>query len=449
MEELNARYILWARDENFKRIRRVRDWQQLTLDLKFCDISTWTLDTTLAEFLRAWDISTPTDTLVGRGTGPGASTNGIAIFRVPAGKSAFDYAGSINDAIFTGIITDVEVDGAQDPETIHIGGESDASFLKDRPIWPNYAQSFNPTTHWWEDGSGHQVAYSTETGYLETVMKSYLYYNLSTGAASGRPLPYFFSGPDYERGIIVTVSSRLETGYDLIKRIIDMSPDERYGFDVKQVAETGQYRLYFRLLGGVDRRDSTVFSTRSKTIKSWKYTEKRPKGNLITIGGICWDGSAVSSDQFDRIFVNGVNADSSTKYGLIEAFEEYTTQNEQDNSNPANPTSLAQIVGDLNNQAQVASWRDGSNLAAEMKLRESESCTWKVDFDLGDTITVDLKGVQVIKTIDSMAVSVTKDQKEEITVTVSDPVFPWWKGSDAYNLSIQNRNRIRQMGRGR
>lgn len=447
MEAAYATYNIFSRDENFAHIDEIRDFNELTLNLKWNEISTFTLKLPSQEFHKRWDVRGDPDTgiypsLISPGSDDyyGGLTYGIIVTRNNA---------SVGNNLFSGVITEAtrEYNSPYD-DTVTLNGMADTYFLMTRFGRPDPAHNYNATDHWWKTGAGAKISHHVLTGAVEDCIGPVIDYNLGANAVSYRQLPYFAIETSGGAGATIENWVRLQPLYDVVKYIISLDTSENYGFRIKQASETGATRLYWQFLEPNDLSDTIIFGSDVGTVKNYKFTESRPKYNYCLVGGIGWDGAAQSSKPEDRLFEEKQDQESYYLYGRIEGFEDYGGQDTATGN-------LTSFVSEMDTHGLKCLRDNAKNFSVEIELTPNEMVQFMDDFNVGDTVSValpapekweqdmELPNLQLTKSIMEVKVSVTSDGHESVTPIISDPSSDFLYSGLAFQLAKSHETLLR------
>jgi Siphovirus ReqiPepy6 Gp37-like protein len=447
-----ATYTLWTRNRDFERIDIIEDWQDLTIDYKWGDMSTWSLTLPTAEFMKRWGLTgtlgsllTPNLT-VDYANINSINTLGIIIFR--------NDHNAITDNIFSGVVTEVTRDWNGYDDTITLTGEEDTYYLRTRMCLPDPTHWFHPTYYWWMQ---------TPDGILDTslsfngwCLEDTIRYAVQVYATDEIfnttyvPLPYLQVNPvTYGRGDIITYQGRFQNLFTACQDMLGLQPTSsvQYSFRIRQVAETGDNRIMFNFDEPIDRSDQISFDTEMGTIKSYSYNERLPEFNALVIGGNNWWNGNVS-EASRRIYASGASLPSMEHYGRIHGFVDYTS------SGVGEDKTLADMIHGMENQGRSSLYLSAINHSVTIELEPEYMNQYGVDWQLGDLVTIGLgKGVtengnwavaqsQYIREI---TIDATIDG-EKISVTAGDPQKFMRTGGRSALLSRQNQSAVQRRG---
>ena len=489
--ENEADYTIYSRDYDYSRINEVEDWQALNIVLKWDDISTWALDLPTKEYMKRWDLiqTTPAKTLlapnklmiedssrpsdVGDAEYLGGQL-GIMVFRNGTGQN-------VNDAILTGIITEVTREWNGSEDKIHLTGESDSYWLRTRVSFPDPSHTVDNYGMWDGGGGGSDVypgqnvslLYESET--IEYIMQDIISENLgdSPTCLSWRKLPYFTTYwplHDPQQGDVKNYDTRWETLYDMCKTVVGLqatsfgtAPDGRYvpisyGFAIEQVSETNTTdgRIQYNFLIPEDKKDRVMFGTEFGNVRSFEYTEKRPDYNNVIMGGPTVGDQATGYDNASQrvyyLYPPNMGDPSNKRFGRIESFEDVAGDYGVD----AADTNTKRWA-DIYNEAGTLTFQHRFNQEVRIDLLPEEMEQFQDHFNLGDYVTVELGNFYSTLTVNTTAqrycdfirqvsLNVSPDG-EIITPIISDPMKWLWTSTPAVKKVHEHERRLQHKGR--
>ena len=473
-----ADYTIWARNGaknpggNYGRLDQIQDFQKLTVDLRWGDVSTWQLELPYKEFIKRWDVDPyPTETLVSDGYG----LRGILIFR---GGGTWATSTSDGNQVLSGVITNASRDWNGFTDKITLTGEADTHYMKTRVIYPHSAHTYNASNHfWWTDtgdathndwaggfGSGGVGGTSVSIEYMVRKMTDVTMGDTAAGYGAAipaaRPLWLFSQGtiPSPATsgfGDLVRYWTRFESLYDMSVHVCGMQETvesggypgstyiKRFDWDIVQLGDTGTPRLVLRFREPTDKTDDIIFGTELGNVKSFHFEEREPEYNALYLSGPnIWHNPATGNDQMasDQYFMShrGYSDSASvSKYGEVEGF---TTYNIPDAPTAGTVVDMYNIEHQMYLQARSLVAKHAYNLEGTMVLGPRECEQFMDDFHLGDVVTTSLNGLLWHDYISEIKLEVTPDG-EAVTPTVCDPWKYFWSiGKTARASDIARRN---------
>jgi hypothetical protein len=412
---------IWSRDSSFNRITLIEVWSEFHVDLKWGDMSTWSLSMPTDAFMDAFNITNLANTTL--------VNFGIKAYR---NREYFPLiAGPITDAARTWNGTD---------DTIVLTGAEDTYWLTTRIIGPSWLSW--PYGTWWYDSAGGVAGYDISQGYVntraETLMRGLLYWNFTPEGCTipGHPIPAFWSGSDGGAGSLVTYQARLETAWTMCQNVIkansggaltgdtDLSVSVLNPYDSDSVINGNNYRLFFSVDRIDDMTSTAIFGTDFGTIKNFTYTERRPEANSVMCGGPDVDPTThkSSSEQGFRYYAHRADPGSAARYGLVEEFLDASI------TPPATDTAynLTDLTNQIISKAVAELKLKAYNATVEIQLSPDEmvSCGNQYetngDFWLGCKVTARLNQQTITDVIREIKFDFTQDQGEIVTPTVCD-----------------------------
>jgi hypothetical protein len=425
----------------------VSDWTQLTLDLKWGDISTWSLTLPTAEFVNRWQLQGIYGSML-------VPSGGCGELGAPLGVIIIRNNSSLENALLSGIIISAErvYDGFTD--TVTLTGESDSSFLRIRDLWPDPSSDYDTSTGWWSGNA--DVACDVVLGPAESCLSYYVNYNLGPWALPYRRLNYFDTAPDQQRGSQVTYQGRFQNLFqacqDILAAQTDLVITESFG--IKQVSEDASTRLLYSWYEPTDKTDQAVFGTELGTISKFDYTEALPQANYIMCGGPNYNagGNGQTTDMCYRMYTEILNETSADMYGRREDFCDYGGNTS--GSSGSSDQELA-IMAAMQNQALIACSKESYQMNAKIYLLPYEGPQFMDNFNLGDIVTVDIGSTPLTITggdlqqnniIREINITVTPTDGERIIPTISDQMLFSRSGGTPNRRALAATRQIRNMG---
>ena len=414
---------IWSRDTALDRRDLIEDWSEFHIDLKWNDMSTWSLTLPTAEFMDKYGVANITNqTLAGAG--------GIKVFR-----NGEYYP------LISGPITEAKRDWNGSKDEIVLTGMDDKYWLTTRIIgcewtrWPSYT--------WWGDNTaGYYISQGYYSVSCEYLMMALLYWNVDWAGNSvdghQHAIPWFYSGTigTPQCGSTVSYQARLETAFTMCKNVCLMNTggshtgDSDIQFNVVQpydgVSTIGgiNYKLFFTVDPIYDMTSTAIFGTDFGTVRSYTYDEKRPEANYTVAGGPDIDPTShISSSEVGfRYYSMQQNAASVSTYGRIEEFLDVNI--------PPPAVNSTYNFTDLNTMMSRKSWAElklkAYNATAEIQLQPDEMTEcgnyYMGDgaFFLGAKATVKLGQQTLTDVIREIKFDFTPDKGEIVTPTVCD-----------------------------
>lgn len=280
--------------------------------------------------------------------------------------------------IFSGPIANFTYQVDESDNVLNVSGYDDNLLLKDRNATPQPLSSAPPY---------NTNEYDTHTGACSTVLIAYVNENIGPSAIAPRKRAGLTMGTDPAVGASVTGNSRFD---NLLTFLQTLAITGNVGFRVIQVGNGLQFQVY----NPVDRSKSVAFSTALGNLTAFTYGTTRPTGNYVFVGG---DG-----DSTARAVNEFANSPSISQWGRIEG----------DFVNSSGTSGSAQMSQD--GQAALVSGDEQMQLT--ITPVDTPQCLYKVNYDLGDTVSVVLSkpirtpyGIQgkVIDTVQSCTIALT------------------------------------------
>lgn len=447
MEFPAGTYDIWTRDSDLTRMDLVADFTTLTVDLKWGDMSTWSLVLPTKEFVKRWQLSGIYGSLLvpPNGCGQHGSPLGVIITRNGA---------SLEDALITGPIISAERVYDGNTDTITLTGEADTTFLRTRDLWPDPTSDYDKTTGWWRGTA--DISSDDVLGPAESCMAYYVNFNLGWWAVPDRQLNYFDTATDHERGELVTYSGKFQNLFDACKDILASQTNLviTESFGIKQVSETSSTRLLYSWYDPTDKTDQAIFGTELGTISKFDYTEALPQANYIMCGGPNYDmsGSGQVTNSCYRMYTEILNQTSADFYGRRENFVDYGGN--VSGSSGSSDQELA-IMDAMQKQALIAASQHSYQMSAKINLLPYEGPEFIETFNIGDIVNVDIGStpntntggdLQFSEIIRELNITVSPTDGERIVPTISDAMMFARSGGTAAKRALAATKQLRTMG---
>lgn len=264
---------LFSRDTGLRRSGEIEDYAALRMQLKFNDVSQWSLE-----------LPSAAADLLASGAGLIVERDGVTLMSGPAlsWQRSLAADGSVR--------TQVE-------------GVDDTVVLARRVVLPDPFGS-----------NSNSVAYDTTTGPAETVLRYYVDRNAGPSAVTARQIPGLTLATDQGRGSNVRGQGRYGTLLETLQPLATAGGD--LGFRVVQVGTAVQFQVY----QPVDRTATAKFSTELGNLRTYDYRLTSPTANYIYGGG--------QGDLTARLVSEAANTASVTTWGRIESFYSRTDIND-------------------------------------------------------------------------------------------------------------------------
>lgn len=320
----DARYRVYARDADRRRLGELPDYGQLKLELRFNDVGGFHL---------TCPVGSRAATLL-------HETGGIIVTR-----DLLD--GNGPHVVFSGFVRDISPDASQ----VEIAGVSDEWVLDVRAASPDPASEGTPGDAW-------ATEQDIRSGTASTVMIAYVRNNAGDLALPSRRVPGLTVLADPGLGSTVYGQARLISLLALMQELALAGGGLRF----QVVWQDGE--LVFSI--GEPAERSVVISRGRGTLGDWRRSFSRATATRVYSLG---QGQGVN-----RQVVQATNATTTTRYGFsIEAVVDRRDTNDT--------LLLAQEA------SNVLAEGDETRLVAFTPL-DTPSFRWGVDYDLGDLVTV-------------------------------------------------------------
>ena len=242
-------------------------------------------------------------------------------------------------------------------------------------------------------GTHSETGYDTQTGAAETLIRHYVEVNaISAQDASGNSAPQrdipnldLEEAPATARGAVCTYSARYEPLSEILEAL---SYAGGIGWDVE--FERSTKRFLFRVIGGTNHSSTSprpvVFRPELNNVESLEYLYSvLDSKSLAYVGG--------SGENASRI-VESVYLTSAEPSGFSrrETFVDASNTGDLAELTTAGQSELLQTAGSISLDAELNS--------------AFTSVQYQVDYDLGDTVTVEYAGVA---TVDAVIISIVDE----------------------------------------
>ncbi len=227
-------------------------------------------------------------------------------------------------------------------------------------------------------GGGYKfnaAEYDVRTGKTETVM--YQYAKANAGPVTGtytwsRPITQLTFAPDLGRGPTVIGRARMDSLLEVLQKLAQLGG---LGWRVLNM----QLQVYVP----TDRTNEIVFSTEIGNINDFKYSVARPAATHFAIGG--------GGEGTDRLFYLDGDDDMADRWGWrIESF--------RDRRDTTSIAELAQTYAE-----EIA--EKGEKASFSITPFDIEGYAFGTDYFLGDTVTGEADGQEIVGTINQVTIS--------------------------------------------
>lgn len=265
--------------------------------------------------------------------------------------------------------------------TLTVGGVTDTVYLERRLALP--VPSGPPYT---------AAAYDDKSGNAETVLRHFVDRNLGPAATTARRLPAFTLQPDLARGTSVRGRARFPVLLELLDELAAAGGD--LGFAVVQVG-TG---LQFQVTVPQDRTRTAVFSEELGNLGGYELTLTAAVGDyVIAAGG--GEGTA-------RTFVERGTASANDPRRRHELF--------RDRRDTTDLAELEQTITET--LAETA-----SSTSLSLSPIDTEAVRFGRDYALGDRVTVQVEGQDVVDVVREVTLTLTPDGGDVVTPAIGTP----------------------------
>lgn len=222
-------------------------------------------------------------------------------------------------------------------------------------------------------GTQTGTGYDTQTGDVETVMRHYINANILESSDDARHDPIMqLESVNSERGETIIVSARFETLLDVLSSCVSAGGGS-VGWEAVVVAaddETCGWYLRWQIVETTDRTQTqtdtnpVVLSEEFGTAKISDYCDTLPETNIVIVGSQ-GEGALRTQTQIGLSTLTGIMR--------RESFLD------------ARDTNDAAEIAQRGNERIV----DALTTSIEFEYLDNYQCRYGIDFELGDTVTVD------------------------------------------------------------
>lgn len=225
------------------------------------------------------------------------------------------------------------------------------------------------------------ASHDVRTGTASTVILQYASYNGEAGGHSWRRIPGMVLGTDLGIGNTITGKARFA---ELLSFVQALAMKGNVAFRMRQAA--GSTNLVLEVYQPTDRSATVIFSPEMFNLTSYHLVEEMPEGNYGYIGG---QGTGTA-----RAIYEGGDSSSITRYGRLEFFKDQRNEDDTDEL----PTWL-----DLELEKQAA------RRTFTCRFVDTEYPRFGVDYEIGDTVTVQAEGLTFAGTVQEARIEVSED----------------------------------------
>lgn len=242
-------------------------------------------------------------------------------------------------------------------------------------------------------GTQSETGYDTQTGAAETLIRHYVEVNaVSAQDASGNPAPQrnipnliLETAPATGRGTVCTYSARYETLAEILEAL---SYAGGIGWDIE--FDRGFKRFIFRITVGTDHTSTSarpiIFRPELNNVESLEYLfSLLDSKTLAYVGGSGENASRVVAPVY-------LTAAEPSGFSRRETFVDASNTSDLSELTTAGQSELLQTAGSISLDAALNS--------------SFQSVQYQVDYDIGDTVTVEYSGVA---TVDAVIISIVDE----------------------------------------
>lgn len=246
------------------------------------------------------------------------------------------------------------------------------------------------------DVTAQTINADVRTGAAETVIKGYVYDNISALAGTVRAIPDLFVETDLGRGSIVTGSARF---INLQELLYGLAQTGNIGYRVEQTVNND---LMFQVFEPVDRSKSIRMDIDNGRLTRTEYAYGQPKATRIIVGG--------PGEAEERLFYEGSNTASLAAETIwarrVERFVDSRGSGLED--------ELVQSA----NEALVDEGKTIVNTSVTPS--DDQTMRYGIDWNLGDLVTVVVGLTESTAVVTEVGISVQPDGVR-IAATVGTP----------------------------
>ena len=294
-----------------------------------------------------------------------------------------------NEVIFSGYTTSAILEQSKDNPLGDwtIEGVDDSVILSEHLAYPAPFES---------DVTNQTLAYDVRSGAAETVIKGYVFDNISTEAGTVRAIDKLTVQDDEGRGELVSASARFDNMQELIYKLAQTGG---IGFRIEQIGN----QIEFQVFEPVDRSQTVRMDLDNGKLTRTEYGYGQPKATRVIVGG--------AGEAEERVFYEGATYESLQAESLwarrVERFV--------DSRGSEVETALEQAA----NEALIDEGKTIVNLSVTPS--DDQTMRFGIDWYLGDKVTIVVGLVETTAVVTEVGLSVQPDGVR-IGATVGTPV---------------------------
>ncbi len=364
-----TRWRLWINDGN-QRTALVERYAGASLTVRYCAAGVWQVT------------GVPTQTAYG------------AALATPGSRIEFERLLPYRDpvVVMTGPVLGYDRKVSNDGDTLDVEGIDDTAQLGDRLVHPQPASAATGPPYTAQDHDVHPS--SGVPGPASSVLSYYVSINAGDVAAFvGRQIPGLTVGPDPNIGDPVLGRGRWQNLLEFCGALAGVG---KVGFRVVD--------LVFEVFQP-SPRPRVTFTPTLANVESWEVKVRSAGANYVYIGAGSISGSG-SGEGTDRIIYEGQVDNSVSQWGRIETFDDHGDINSAADLTQALSGTLSKLTNEIPTVTVTTIDRLGSH--------------WGYDYDLGDTVTVDLDGLTLTQPVVEVTAELSAEG-EKIKPTIGPP----------------------------
>lgn len=294
-----------------------------------------------------------------------------------------------NEVIFSGYTTTATLEQSKDNPLGDwtIEGVDDSVILAEHLAYPAPFEA---------DVTNQTIAYDARSGAAETVIKGYVFDNISAEAGTERAISKLSVEEDLGRGELVSASARFDNLQDLI---YGLAQTGGIGFRVEQIGN----EVEFQVFEPVDRSQTVRMDLDNGKLTRTEYGYGQPRATRIIVGG--------AGEAEERVFYEGTTVES------IQAENLWARRVERfvDNRGSDVDSELEQAA----NEALIDEGKTIVNL--NVTPSDDQTMRFGIDWYLGDKVTIVVGLAETTAVVTEVGLSVQPDGVR-IGATVGTPV---------------------------
>jgi hypothetical protein len=354
-------YLLRVRDAGLIERAEIDPYWSLEAVVRFNDVDTWLLKLPLAA----------------QGAGELLQDGaGLVLHRDDSTASV----------VLSGPVTHREQVDDESGSTLAVAGVGDLTWLTRRVAHPQPASAAPPY---------NVSAYDVRTGVCSTILRQYVDVNAGPGALGVRAVTGLTLAADPGIGTTITGRGRWQVLLTMLQELAIAGGD--LGFRVRQSGAG----IVFSVYQPVDRSTTVILGLELGNLRQAQWSEDAPTGNYIFAGG-GGDGTA-------RTIREGQDSASIAEWQRVERFRDRRDTTD---------------AGELDQSITEELDQNAGKVGLSLTPIDIPQLTFGVDYDLGDRVTVNMRGQTVSEIVREVSIKLTAEEGSVIVPTIGTPGRP-------------------------